>query len=81
MGESRKLIDQKQDLFCNEGEVALPEIQKINTRLFELLKESETDFPLSNAEAVEFRASLYDILLKISAVEQKAVELLQNAIM
>lgn len=81
LGESKKLIDQKQALFCNDGEQALREIQRINTRLYELLKASESDFPLSNAAAVEFRANLRDILLKISAVEQKAVVLLQNAIL
>ena len=80
LGESRKLIDQRQDLFCNQGEAALPEIQKINARHYELLKKSETDFPFSSTDAAEFRANLHDILLKISAVEQKAVELLQSAI-
>ena len=80
LGESRKLIDRKQQLFCDEGEAALPEIQKINARLYELLKESGTDFLLTSTEASDFRANLRDILLKISVVEQKAVELLQNAI-
>lgn len=81
LGESRKLIDQKQDLFFNQGEVALSEIQRTNTRHDELLKESETNFPLNNAQAADFRANLRDILLEISEVEQKAVELLQNAIL
>jgi hypothetical protein len=81
LGESRRLIQNRHILFVNEGELALAEINSINARLNELLKESETDFPLSNAQAAEFRANLRDILLKICAVEQKAVELLQNAIM
>ncbi len=80
LGESKKLIQKKHDLFINKGESALPEIKQINTRLNELLKQSETDFPLSNAQAAEFRANLRDILLKISAVEQQAVDLLQSAI-
>ena len=78
--ESKKLIQKKHDLFITNGESALPEIKQINARLNELLEESKTDFPLSNAQAAEFRTNLRDILLKISAVEQQAVDLLQNAI-
>jgi hypothetical protein len=37
----------KLDLFVNSGEAALPEIKHINTRLKELLSQSEKDFPLS----------------------------------
>lgn len=81
LGESKKLIQKKHNLFIYQGETALEEIRKIDARLNELLKESETDFPLSNGQAAEFRADLRDILLKICAVEQKAVELLQSAIL
>ena len=80
LGEGKKLIQKKHDLFVDKGESALPEIKKINVRLRELLKESETDFPLSNAQAAELRAHLRDIVLEISAVEQVAVDLMQNAI-
>lgn len=80
LGESKRLIQKKHDLFIQEGDTALPQIKKMNARLRELLQNSETDFPLSSAQAAELRANLRDILLKISAVEQKAVELLQNAI-
>ena len=81
LGESKQLIQRKHDLFTEQGDAALPEIKKINTRLNELLSLSETDFPLSQAEAADFRAHLRDILLKISAVEQKAVDSLQQAVM
>jgi len=67
-------------LFVEKGEGALPELKKINLRLRELLKESETDFPLSTAQAAEMRANLRDIVLAISACEQTAVDLMQNAI-
>ena len=80
LGESKKLIRKKHDLFIQKGESALPEIKQINARLNELLEKSKTDFPLSDAQAAELRANLRDILLKISAVEQTAVDLLQNAI-
>ncbi len=80
LGESKKLIQKKHNLFINLGESGLPEIKQINTQLNKLLKQSETDFPLSNAQVSELRTNLRDILLKISAVEQQAVDLLQNAI-
>jgi hypothetical protein len=80
LGESRKLIDKKHDLFIKEGEMALSEIKKINARLNELLRQSENDFPLSNIKAADLRANLRDILLKINGVEQQAVDLLQTAI-
>jgi len=81
LGESKKLIQRKYDLFIKDGDKALPEIRKSNTRLFELLKESETDFPLSQAEAADFRANLRDVLLNISEVEQRAIDMLQSAIL
>jgi hypothetical protein len=81
LGESKKLIQKKHDLFINEGEAALPEIKQINSRLHELLAQSEDDFPLSNAQTADLRANLRDILLKIKSVEAEAVELLQRAIL
>jgi hypothetical protein len=81
LGESKQLIQRVHELFIEQGDSALPEIKKINARLNELLAQAETRFPLEQAEAAEFRARLRDILLKISAVEQKAVDSLQHAIM
>ena len=81
LAESKTLIQRKHNLFIKEGDTALPEIKKINGRLKELLAISETDFPLSSAQAAELRANLRDILLEINTVEQKAVNLLQTAIL
>jgi hypothetical protein len=80
LGESKKLIQKKHNLYIDKGEEALPEIKQINSRLNELLSQSESDFPLSDAQAAELRANLRDILLKISSVERQAVDLLQSAI-
>jgi len=44
LGESKKLIKKKHDLFINEGESALLEINKINSRLNELLSHAEPIF-------------------------------------
>ena len=81
LGECKALIQKKHDLFIEEGETALPEIQQINSRLNEILAQSEKDFPFSNSQAAEFRANLREILLNISAVERRAIELLQSAIL
>jgi len=81
LGESKKLIRKKYDLFINKGEAALPERKQINSRLTELLSQSESDFPLSHAQAADLRANLRDILLKISAEERQAIDHLQSAIM
>ena len=81
LGESKTLIQKKHNLFIEKGEAALPEIQQVNSRLNEILSQSETDFPLSNAQAADLRANLRDILVKISTVERQAIDLLQNAIL
>lgn len=79
--ESKQLIRKKHELFIEQGEAAVPEIQEIHARLNVLLAQSELDFPLSSAEAADLRANLRDILLQISAVERRAVGLLQSAIL
>jgi hypothetical protein len=81
LGESKRLIQSKHTLFIEQGDEALAEIKNINARLDELLAQSESEFPLTQAEAADFRAHLRDILLKINAAEQKAIDSLQHAIM
>ena len=81
LGESKKLIQRKHDLFTEQGESASDKIKEINARRNELLTQAETEFPLSQAQAADFRAYLRDMLLKISAIEQKAVDSLQHAVM
>jgi hypothetical protein len=81
LGESKMLIQKKHDLFIDQGEAALPEIKQINSQLNEILSQSEKEFPLSNVKAADLRTNVRDILLKISAVEHRAVDLLQSAIL
>ena len=81
LGESKQLLQRKHDLFIEEGETSLPEIKKIHARLNKLLAQSETEFPLTQGEAADFRAHLRDVLLRISSVEQRAIESLQWAVM
>ena len=80
LGEGKQLIQKKHDLFIKDGEAALPEMKKITVRLKEILKQSETDFPLSNSQSAELRANLRDIVMNISSTEQEAVDLMQTAI-
>lgn len=80
LGESKTLISRKHELFIEKGESALPEIKQINSRLKGLLKQSETEFPLSDSQTADFRANLRDHILQISAVEKQAIDLLQSAI-
>jgi hypothetical protein len=81
LGESKRLILKKHQLFIDQGEAALTDIKQLNARLNELLAQSEKGFPLSNAQAADLRATLHDILLKISAVERQAIDLLQSALL
>jgi len=81
LGESKELIQREHDLFVEQGEAALEKIKGIHERRNELLERAETEFPLSQAEAADFRARLRDRVLKISAVEQEAVDNLQQAMM
>jgi hypothetical protein len=78
-GESKKLIQRKHNLFIEEGDAALDEIREINLRLNELLAQAESDFPLSRAEAADFRANLRDHILNISEIEKGAIDSLQEA--
>lgn len=80
LGESRRLIARKHKLFIDKGEAALPEIKKINQGHRELLKESEAGFPLSHSQAADLREDLRQYILKISATEKQAIDLLQSAI-
>jgi hypothetical protein len=81
LGESKRLIQRKHDLFIERGDNALPEIKKIDARLNELLAESENRFPLSPSQSADLRSNLRDILLQIKTLEQQAVHLLQSAVL
>lgn len=81
LGESKDLLQREHYLFIQQGESALGEIKSINARMNELLVLAETGFPLSQSAAADFRAHLREMLLKISEVEQRAVDHLQRAVM
>jgi hypothetical protein len=81
LGESKRLIQRKHDLFIEQGENGLQEIKKIDARLNELLTEAANGFPLSGSQSADLRSNLRDILLQIKTAEEQAVELLQAAVL
>jgi len=81
LGESKELLQREHDLFVEQGESALDDIKHIHTILDELLAHAEGGFPLSQAESADFRTHLRDLVVKISEVEQRAIDSLQSAVM
>jgi hypothetical protein len=75
--EAKTLMLRKKQLFVEQGDAALDEIREINSRLKKLEQNAAKDFPLTQTQVVELRQSLRVHILKISKIEQKAVELLQ----
>lgn len=77
--EAGALLLRKHQLFWEHGEDALDEMKEVNAKLRKLEKSAAGSFPLSQAEAADFRAELREHILGIAAVERKAVELLQES--
>jgi hypothetical protein len=75
--EAKTLMLRKKQLFVEQGDDAMDEIREINSRLRKLEQGAAKDFPLTQVQAAELRQSLREHVLKISGIEQKAVELLQ----
>lgn len=80
LGETRDLIDRKTDLFIESGAAQLEEISACYQRLETLKTEAENDFPLSEAEISDLRASIRDRVLQVRAAEEAAVLALKAAI-
>jgi hypothetical protein len=75
--EAKTLRLRKKQLFVDQGDDAMNEIREINSRLKKLEAAAAKDFPLTQTQAVELRQNLHEHLMKISRIEQKAVQLLQ----
>ncbi|MYD09803.1 MAG: DUF4872 domain-containing protein [Chloroflexi bacterium] len=80
LSETRALIDRKTDLFIESGAAQLDEIRACYQRLEALKTEAESDFPLSESEVAELRASIRDRVLEVSEAEAAAVLALKGAI-
>ncbi len=79
-GEARRLMLENQRIFLEQGASSYDEGKDNADRLIAIRHEMETDFPLSEAEVVNFREAIAEQALKISAIEEVAVEAMKEAI-
>lgn len=79
-GEARRLMLENQSIFLEQGASSHDEGKANADRLIAIRREMETDFPLSEAEVVNFREAIAEQALKISAIEEEAVEAMKEAI-
>ena len=77
--ETRDLLERRDKLFVEQGAAALDEIRSCEQRLGEILDSMETDFPLTEAEAVSMCAGLAEQVLVLHDVEREAVQALTGA--
>ena len=77
--EARTLMLANQRLFLEKGGAAYDEGRANAECLIEIRRLMETDFPLSDEEVVSFREEIAAQVLKISAIEEPAVEAMKEA--
>jgi len=80
LGFVRAAIDRRTELFIDSGSAQLDEIIGCRDRLEALKTESESDFPLSDAEIADLRADIRDKVLQVREAEEAAVMALKAAI-
>ena len=79
LGETRALIDRKTDLFIESGAAQLDEISACYQRLEALKTEAESDFPLSESEIADLRASIREQVSLVLDAEESVVMALKAA--
>ncbi|MDE0183027.1 MAG: DUF4872 domain-containing protein [Caldilineaceae bacterium] len=77
--EARGLMLSNQHLFLEEGGEKLDRGRANCTRLIEIRREMETDFPLSDEEVVAFRERIAEQVLRIRDTEAPAVATMKEA--
>ena len=77
--EARTLMLANQRLFLEKGGAAYDEGRANSECLIEIRRLMETDFPLSDEEVVSFREEIAAQVLKISGIEEPAVEAMKEA--
>jgi len=80
LSDARAAIDRRTSLFIESGAAQLDQIIDQRDRLEALKTESETDFPLSDAEINDLRANVRDQVLQAHSAEEAAVMALKAAI-
>ncbi|MEZ4675416.1 MAG: DUF4872 domain-containing protein [Caldilineaceae bacterium] len=76
-GQSRKLVQQRQDLFLTQGNAAQGTIQQINEELRTIRATMATDFPLTPSEVTDQRSAIAEQLRQIGEIELNAVTALR----
>ena len=78
LAEAKALHLKRRQLFTEQGEAALVELEAVRARLRALSADVEKDFPMTAAEAAALREKLAAQVLAIHDVEAKAIEALQK---
>lgn len=78
-GEIRQLMQQRHQLFLDQGSAALDEVRQVDERLERLKAAVSADFPLSESEVLTMRQTLADHVLRLHDMEQAAVMALREA--
>ncbi len=78
LGEARDAIDSRTKLFIESGAARIDEIIAHRDRLDALKTQSESDFPLSEAEIADLRAGIRDQVLRVRDAEEAAVMALKD---
>ena len=78
--ETRDLDLRKRDLFHQQGDTALPEIEEINRRLLAIESEVPKSSQLSASETTGLLTDLRDHVLGVYAVEKEAAKKLQELV-
>lgn len=76
-----QILRQQRDLLLNQGSQAVYEIARLKQQEKALLKQSETEFPMSEGEVEQFKAGLAEHVLQICAIEETAVTHLRQAML
>lgn len=77
--QTRSLLDQKRQLFVEQGSAAFEAVQKVNTELQQCSETARDNFPLDEAGVVAYREQLAERVNHIHEQEKTAVEALQSA--
>lgn len=80
LSDAREAIDRKTALFIESGAAKLDEIIAQRDRLEALKTQSESDFPLTDADITDLRASIRSHVLQVQEAEATAVQALKSAI-
>ena len=78
--ETRQLMLRKRDVFLNEGNVGITEMEAIEERLDEIKTAVTTEFPLDEAGVKALKENIAAQVMKIHDIEQEAIAALKSAI-